>query len=75
MSFEDAVRGVTTEVTLNRPDGPQTFKVRVPAGVHDGQRIRLPSKGGPGVNGGPAGISTPWCAWLPTPCSVATAST
>ena len=55
LSFEDAVRGVTTEVTLNRSDGPQTFKVRVPAGVHDGQRIRLPSKGGPGVNGGPAG--------------------
>ena len=55
MSFEDAVHGLTTEVTLSRPDGPHTFKVRVPAGVHDGQRIRLPSKGGPGVNGGPAG--------------------
>jgi molecular chaperone DnaJ len=55
LSFEDAVHGLTTEVALNRPDGPQTFKVRVPPGVHDGQRIRLPGKGGPGVNGAPPG--------------------
>ncbi|HXW80105.1 MAG TPA: DnaJ C-terminal domain-containing protein [Acidimicrobiales bacterium] len=55
LSFNDAVHGLTTEVTLDRPDGPRTFKVRVPAGVQDSQRIRLPGKGGPGVNGGPPG--------------------
>ncbi|HEX3424514.1 MAG TPA: DnaJ C-terminal domain-containing protein [Acidimicrobiales bacterium] len=55
LSFEDAVRGLTTEVTLTDPAGPRTFKVRVPAGVDDGQRIRLPAKGGPGSNGGPPG--------------------
>jgi molecular chaperone DnaJ len=55
LTFEDAARGVTTEVTLQRADGSQSFKVRVPSGVSDGQRIRLAGKGGPGINGGPAG--------------------
>ena len=47
LSFEDAVHGLTTEVTLNRPDGAQTFKVRVPGGVDDGQRIPPTRQGRP----------------------------
>ena len=48
LSFEEAVNGTT--LTL-----PQGSRVKVPAGVGDGARIRVAGKGGSGSNGAPAG--------------------
>ena len=48
ISFDDAVNGAT--VTL--PDGKRT---RIPPGVRDGARIRVPGRGEPGPRGGQPG--------------------
>lgn len=52
IDFETAVKGNT--VTLQLGDG-KTVKVKIPAGVADGQKIKVRGKGQPSPNGGPAG--------------------
>ena len=51
LTFRQAVKGATVSL---RVDGKQ-FKTHVPAGVEDGQKIRIPGKGKPGLHGGKPG--------------------
>lgn len=61
ISIEDAFRGTTLELnlTLTERDAggnvrrvPHPVKARIAPGAVDGQRLRLPGKGGKGANGG-----------------------
>ena len=61
ITLEQAYNGTMLDLNLQVPEYddqgrmrrvPHTFKARIPPGVTDGERLRLPGKGGKGMNGG-----------------------
>ena len=61
ITLEHAYTGTMLDLNLQIPEYdengrirrvPRTIKARVPKGVSDGERLRLPGKGGKGMNGG-----------------------
>jgi curved DNA-binding protein len=64
ISFEQAFHGTEVDLELSAlewdPEGgvrrvPHRVRTRIPRGVTNGEKLRVPGKGGKGVNGGPDG--------------------
>lgn len=64
ITIEEAYAGTQIDLDLNIPEYdeqgrlrrvPQAFRARIPKGATQGQRLRLPGKGGRGFNGGRSG--------------------
>lgn len=56
VTFEESASGVSREVVISSSDGTQKkIKVKIPAGISDGEKIRLRGLGAAGFNGGAPG--------------------
>ena len=67
ISLEDAHRGTKMNLELADEKGSRTLEVTIPAGVREGQKLRLRGKGGKGRNGGADGDIYLHIALLPHP--------
>src|SRR5580765_9061989 len=57
VTLEEALHGSTRQISLRRSDSDkvETYQVKIPRGVHEGQRIRLAGQGEAGARGGKKG--------------------
>jgi curved DNA-binding protein len=54
VTIEEAHHGAEKQVTYQGPAGPKQITVRIPAGIAEGQRLRIPGRGEPAHGGGGA---------------------
>lgn len=61
VTLEEALRGSTRQITVRRSTGPgrpsreEIYQVKIPAGVHEGQMIRMAGQGEKSSSGGKSG--------------------
>jgi DnaJ-class molecular chaperone len=55
ISLEEAFTGSTLTVDMSSTDGPRRVEVKIPAGIHEGARVRASGQGSAGRGGGPRG--------------------
>jgi curved DNA-binding protein len=55
LTLEDAFHGSTQRLSVKHGGHTRTFDVRIPAGVKDQARVRVPGEGQPGAGGGASG--------------------
>jgi DnaJ-class molecular chaperone len=55
ISLDEAYTGSTMTVDMSSAEGPRRVEVKIPAGIHEGARVRATGQGSPGRGGGPRG--------------------
>jgi DnaJ-class molecular chaperone len=55
ISLDEAYTGSTLTVDMSSAEGPRRVEVKIPAGIHEGARVRATGQGSPGRGGGPRG--------------------
>ncbi len=55
ISLDDAFNGAEKTLSIRTGSETQEIKVKIPPGINNGQKLRIPAKGSPGAGGGPPG--------------------
>ncbi len=66
--FTMAVEGGDYSLSVQQGSKSERLSIKIPAGIDNGQTIRLAGQGGPGISGGPAGDLLVTIEIAPHPC-------